>query len=44
MANSHHPENDPRHHTASIKHLLDEAARHAREADDFEGRTEGAWG
>ena len=31
MANATYPETDPRHHTANIKRMLDEAARHARE-------------
>jgi hypothetical protein len=42
MADPHYPESDPRHHAANIKHMLHEAARHAREDDDFEGKTEEA--
>jgi hypothetical protein len=29
--NTSYPERDPRHHTANIKGMLDEAARHCRE-------------
>jgi hypothetical protein len=31
MDNSDLPENDPRHHTAKIKRMLDDTAQHARE-------------
>jgi hypothetical protein len=31
MNNSDFPENDPRHHTANIKRMLDDTAQHARE-------------
>jgi hypothetical protein len=31
MDNSDFPENDPRHHTANIKRMLDDTAQHARE-------------
>jgi hypothetical protein len=31
MATSDYPESDPRHHTANIKRMLEDAARHARE-------------
>jgi hypothetical protein len=31
MDNSNFPENDPRHHTANIKRMLDDTAQHARE-------------
>jgi hypothetical protein len=34
MANPAYPESDPRHHTANIKHMLDDTARHAREDVD----------
>jgi hypothetical protein len=31
MNSSDFPENDPRHHTANIKRMLDDTAQHARE-------------
>jgi hypothetical protein len=31
MTTSNYPENDPRHHTAKIKQMLEDTARHARE-------------
>lgn len=31
MENLNYPETDPRHHTANLKQMLDETARHARE-------------
>jgi hypothetical protein len=31
MNNPDFPENDPRHHTANIKRMLDDTAQHARE-------------
>jgi hypothetical protein len=31
MDNSEFPENDPRHHAANIKRMLDDTAQHARE-------------
>jgi hypothetical protein len=31
MATSNYPENDPRHHTANIKRMLEDTARHVRE-------------
>lgn len=31
MANPQYPENDPRHHTANIKKMLNDTAQHARE-------------
>lgn len=31
MADSNYPESDARHHTANIKRMLEDMARHARE-------------
>jgi hypothetical protein len=31
MAGSNYPESDPRRHTANIKRMLEDTARHARE-------------
>jgi hypothetical protein len=31
MANPNFPASDPRHHTANIRHMLDDAAQRARE-------------
>jgi hypothetical protein len=40
--NKNYPESDPRHHTANIKGMLDEAAQHCREdvgkIDDPKGK------
>lgn len=31
MTNPNYPENDPRHHTANVKRMLDDVAQHVRE-------------